>query len=463
MPAAAKLAPPPCAIPGLRALAYGTATAVPIGISRDRATLYGSAGGSGTALYQSSDDGATWTSVRTFAENVVGVLETDDGEALVITIGGTSTPGYIYKSSGWAAGKATATMTKTLTTQAGYLRPIWAAHAFSFGNDNIAAGTSRFGVTNEYGSQTTSSGPQTDKATRVYFTADYGTTWTQVLDLVARYPGVANLHLHASAYDPWWDRLWVTYGDTGSDAPGKQGLLYSDDHGQTWTTFDLAAEWATYLQSTPIGVFADHLLLGSDNGPGFVRHQRQGYRKLGPAQLLTAQAGGTSGQMIAMGIHRNRNQPGAPILASMVSVGSEGPVGSILASFDGLTYTELWKDATLVNNGLGVIGVFGPTASGAIVADVIKTGTTHWQLRGELVMPDAGLFDGQATFTGNGTTTAFTVAHGLPVTPTRFQGWSVDAVGGAFTVTADATNLTFTFTTAPASGTAPQVAYRYGA
>lgn len=465
MPAAAKLSPLPIALPGLRALSYGTATAVPIGISRDRATLYGSAASSGTTLYQSVDDGVTWTSVRVFTENVVGVLELDDGECLVTTIGGASTPGYLYRSTGWAASHTTATFAKVLTTGAGYLRPIWAGHFCSFGNDAVAPGTSRYGVTNEYGGQTTASGGQTDKATRAYFTSDYGKTWTTILDLALRSPGVANLHLHASAYDPWWDRIWITYGDTNTEGATRQGLLFSDDHGATWQSVPLAVEaGGNYLQSTSIGVFADHLLLGGDNGPGFVRHQRDGYRQLGAAQVLTHQAGGTGAQMLAFGVHRNRNQPGAPILACMGSVTTEAVTGSLLASLDnGLSYVELWRDSTLMNNGLGPVAAFGPTASGAIVADVLKTGTTHWQLRAELVLPDGNQYDGIRTFAGDGTTTVFTVVHGLAVVPTRFQGWSTNTVGGAFTVTADATNLIFTFVAAPAASASVQVAFRYAA
>lgn len=60
----------------------------------------------------------------------------------------------------------------------------------------------------------------------------------------------------------------------------------------------------------------------------------------------------------------------------------------------------------------------------------------------------------QATFSGNGTTTAFVIAHGLGSTPVLVNLTPGSAAAnGAFYATADATNITITYTAAPASGT----------
>jgi hypothetical protein len=61
---------------------------------------------------------------------------------------------------------------------------------------------------------------------------------------------------------------------------------------------------------------------------------------------------------------------------------------------------------------------------------------------------------GTATFSGDGSTTTFTIAHGLAGTPKswRVEAGSADAKGDKY-VTAGATNLTVTFATAPPSGT----------
>jgi hypothetical protein len=61
---------------------------------------------------------------------------------------------------------------------------------------------------------------------------------------------------------------------------------------------------------------------------------------------------------------------------------------------------------------------------------------------------------GTATFSGNGSTKTFTIAHGLASTPTKVLVTAgSDAAKGDFYVTADATNITVTYATAPASGT----------
>jgi len=61
---------------------------------------------------------------------------------------------------------------------------------------------------------------------------------------------------------------------------------------------------------------------------------------------------------------------------------------------------------------------------------------------------------GTATFSGNNSQTQFAIAHGLVGTPKswRVEAGSADAKGNKY-VTADATNLTVTFATAPPSGT----------
>lgn len=61
---------------------------------------------------------------------------------------------------------------------------------------------------------------------------------------------------------------------------------------------------------------------------------------------------------------------------------------------------------------------------------------------------------GKETQSGDGGTKVFTIAHGLGYTPTLVEVTAADAdARGDFHVTADATNLTITYQTAPVSGT----------
>lgn len=61
---------------------------------------------------------------------------------------------------------------------------------------------------------------------------------------------------------------------------------------------------------------------------------------------------------------------------------------------------------------------------------------------------------GRGTFDGTGLQVAFVIPHGLGVVPASvFVSAGSNAATGAHYATADATNITVTFTAAPASGT----------
>lgn len=66
----------------------------------------------------------------------------------------------------------------------------------------------------------------------------------------------------------------------------------------------------------------------------------------------------------------------------------------------------------------------------------------------------SGRATGSATFDGTGAETAFVIPHGLGVAPTSvfITPGSSDAAALSY-ATADATNITVTFTTAPDAGT----------
>jgi len=103
--------------------------------------------------------------------------------------------------------------------------------------------------------------------------------------------------------------------------------------------------------------------------------------------------------------------------------------------------------------GTGVIAA-GNTFTGHVtgVIRALNSFKQYWHIYG-----NEGLITenrGTATFSGDGATTTFTIAHGLADTPRtyRVQPASNDAAGD-FYVTADNTNLTVTYLTAPPSGT----------
>lgn len=84
----------------------------------------------------------------------------------------------------------------------------------------------------------------------------------------------------------------------------------------------------------------------------------------------------------------------------------------------------------------------------------IFSGPDTWTLRIGYNKGLLGENSGQAIFSGDGTTTQFTIAHGLVGTPSKVvvTPCSADAAG-SFYVTVDSTNIYVNYSTAPASGT----------
>jgi hypothetical protein len=64
------------------------------------------------------------------------------------------------------------------------------------------------------------------------------------------------------------------------------------------------------------------------------------------------------------------------------------------------------------------------------------------------------------SFTGNGAATTFIVAHGLSQAPVAITSTPMTSASVGAWATVDATNITFTFATAPANSAALQFGYR---
>lgn len=446
-----------------------TAAYLPVGISADRTLIYGAKVGALTTLGQTADGGATWTDVRTITgggANITAVMETDDGELLLTTQGGSSTPGYLFKSSGWATSHTTATFTLVLTSIGGWFDGRWVLHSTSFGNDTLVAGTGKYGTISEYGGQTTvtyasgnSNTTDLTKARRVWFTSDYGATWTLIFDVAAYFPTATGLHIHSVAYDPFRDRIWITWGDTQTNTvgAGNMELIYSDDRGATWTPAP-AITSGDGAQSTAVTVLPDCIVLGGDNRPGLLRIPVTGYRQIGQPQYPVIVATGTGPQMIANNVHRNRKQLGAPMLMSFQGVSSALYPLVYISPDGGLTFTELYRDPS--QPGGVAERVYGPDLAGRIVF-CTGPGGSQKLIQATLEDPGPGLLSRRLDLTGDGTTTVFNIAHRLGYAPKQIYPFDQRGNAGTYTVTADATNLIVTFTAAPANAVLVSIDLRY--
>jgi len=114
-------------------------------------------------------------------------------------------------------------------------------------------------------------------------------------------------------------------------------------------------------------------------------------------------------------------------------------IGTDLGS--GAVQNTVIKNNHLVGNNTGAFYSLGNilAGSGTVVKDCVGVTLEN---------------GGEATFSGDGTTTTFTIAHGLADTPgsVKVTPGSADA-DGDFYVTVDATDITVTFASAPATGT----------
>lgn len=431
--------------PRLAQVSYATNTYYPIGISKDRAYVFGAYGSTVGNLAESIDDGATWTVVETFADPVYRIVETDDGEVLVETKA-AGQDARLWKSSGWAASHSAATFTQVLTIPKGM-----AAYTFgqgSFGDDTVKAGTSKVGFIGNYGATS-------PYATAGWLTIDYGATWTQVHDLAARYPAIADASDLGIRYDPWWDRLWTCWQTTGTPPNGEMLINYSDDRGATWKAVPQPVGYGNtkpgdYRFSNIIPM-PDCIILHNAHSGGLWRINRNGYRLMGPPQRVVK----FPGAAIAQSFYKAPFN-GSPLLMSAIGVGTTNDsVPYIAATYDGRTFFQAWTDPLLVNiDGAGPIEVVGPTVGGKIHSRVSQNGSTSYKHLVADLVNDPEVLSGTSTQNGTGAQTAFTIAHGLGVRPTRVDVRPGSAAAAAaYYVTWDVTNITVTFTAAPASGT----------
>lgn len=191
-------------------------TVIPVGVLAD-GVLYGC---TGTTLKSSTDQGATWATIRTDlpAGEFITIKDTTDGEVLIVF------GNMIYRTTGWAANKATATLTGVRAANG-------VASFYQWGVDTNPA-TGLCVATNYQGTE-----PYNDSR-YAWKSTDGGLTWAVMYDKEAHLglvPGAtaADSHMHTCIIDPWADdRIWLVWHRSG--VVGGGNVLYSDDGGTTW-------------------------------------------------------------------------------------------------------------------------------------------------------------------------------------------------------------------------------------
>lgn len=329
-------------------------------MSKDRVRGWNSSDPSGN-LKETTDGGETWTTIKQFPAPTTWVKSLDNGE-LLVSVGKNEDARQIYLSQGY--GTPGVSWSNVLTFSAPY---VFSAKGWSLDtHKNIV-------LLAEYGPKTpTWNGVDVvDPARYVYLSLDYGRTWKKIFDLIAyvKTQGVAEpiaQHVHGVAWDKYWDRIWVTFGDR------TNGTVFSDDLGKTWNTAFFGPEDQSPFQVTSIVPMPDCVLFGTDTAPnGVQRISRAAGKNAGPytieqAFTIDGDDGKTRTHLSQAKMVCERAD-GVPV--AVFGFGSEtNPAPSfIVATTDGKNFSLLWKDDVSQPAGRGVRSIVGPTLSGELI------------------------------------------------------------------------------------------------
>lgn len=327
-----------------------------------------------TQLKETRDDGATWTTLHTFSgASIEAVRELGDGELLVVT-----TAGDTYRTVWRTVGYGTDNMTLEQCFK-GHAPSVKFTQAWSiFVADNIV-------LINDYGPKagfTWGSGEvpiaegQNARYTRM--SLDNGKTWKTIFDLNAWLTtngyATTGCHLHGVAYDKWWDRLWITFGD---NAYGIGGTVFSDDLGETWhwanqgnADKDNPALSPANSSHQVVGIrpMPTCILFGTDSAPnGIIKIDRVQGKKLTKYKMEVAFSinDDTSGSHLCQGIWQFSDEH--PVFFAFSSEFKASP-SCIVATWDGDNFVKVWEDSINNPSGMGLRSVVGPTIRGNLIA-----------------------------------------------------------------------------------------------
>lgn len=302
----------------------------PTWLSKDGSTIY--IGRNSYKLRKSSDDMQTITDIGEFEPDVCGVRDLDNGELLVSTINLGDVPGAL-----WLSSENQTVWTKVLEASSKNAR---------FANE---WGMSVYGniiVVSEYGSKNAP-----DNARKVYLSTDYGLTWSEILDIGE----VTGLHTHGCAYDPYYNRIWVSTGDDTSL------IMYSDDMGATWVTV------SEKYQVTAIHPMPDCVLFGSDASPnGILRYTRRG-KNIIPHIEIAYRVDDSDLITCCCNLVFQRRLPDAPVYFSFCNDGVGNKPGFVIATCNGIDFYEVFRDWQSYESGKGFLSFLGPTSTGKLI------------------------------------------------------------------------------------------------
>jgi hypothetical protein len=317
-------------------------------LSNDRTTLFGY---HFNGIWRSTDNAATWNLLHSFttngSANIYGIRQLANGELLVSQANGGGNPGLLFLSSGYPTLGASATWASVLTTSStsNYISGQWGMSSY----ENIV-------VVSEYGSKVCNI-----NARYVYLSQDYGVTWHIIFDIGTDCVS-SQLHVHGSAYDPYCACVWVTNGDSTNHS--TRVSFDPLDTTPVWNQFTFQKQFVTIVP------MPQAILFLSDDGPSGVYSLARSSPQVLTDPSLAYQL--DAGAQAEVG-----SQPywaGAPYPALLAfSTGNTGK-GTLVATFNGISFVTLWQDTITYNNGMGLQAMVGPTTTGSFLAGALYDG-----------------------------------------------------------------------------------------
>jgi len=295
----------------------------------------------GFDVVTSTDEGSTWTLLRTFTQSPSAVRQMSNGDLLVATKT-TGVAGQLWKYSN---GTWTLVLTSSATSTA--FQPQWGMSV---------EGGSRI-LVSEYGTKI----PTATTAPRyVWLSQDFGSTWTVVYDL----GNVTDGHIHGCAYDAYWDRLWVVTGDSTN-----RRIVYSDNLGATWVTVSAGARTNQMVGILPM---RGCILFTTDSSPNAIMRIRRVDKATVPSVVEIAHLVEDAATLVTLGGQHYQRNSSSPALFPFVRTGGAG-VSRLIATNDGEDFFVIWTSpANFVNDGSGLQSVMGPTTSGNLIGTVVN-------------------------------------------------------------------------------------------
>lgn len=333
-----------------------------------------------TTLRETSDEGATWTDLKAFSGmSTEYVTALGNGELLVSATDGAKNR-HVFVSDGYPTLGAGAAWPEKFVGSSKYVK---------FGMFGSVHTYKNIVLVNEYGPKSgyvwdAADGTVIASGANARYTRmslDYGKTWRTIFDLntFTASKGLSGdgQHLHGVAWDQYWDRIWITFGDNLGGA-GSNGVLYSDDLGDTWQEAHFYNSAGATTQVVGIQPMPKCILFAGDMEPsGLMRINRsEGKQRTGHYTYEVAYdfdpAKGT--HLCQQHVRADRAGDDGVAFFGFSSEGSSAP-SILVATLDGYTVTTVYEDAVFQPSGSGIRNVAGPTLKGNLILASQRGGT----------------------------------------------------------------------------------------